>query len=73
MDAPVRPPPSAEQPARPEIDLGLRFDNSYARLPADFYTRLNPAPLPEPYLVGYSDAAGALIGLDAQAHGRVGA
>jgi uncharacterized protein YdiU (UPF0061 family) len=70
LDAPVRPPPSAEQSALPQIDLGLRFDNSYARLPADFYTRLDPTPLPEPYLVGYSGPAGALIGLDAQAHGR---
>ena len=45
------------------VDLGLRFDNSFARLPSVFYTRLPPAPLPEPYLVGFSEAAGGLIGL----------
>ncbi|HZA96110.1 MAG TPA: YdiU family protein [Burkholderiaceae bacterium] len=45
------------------IDLGLRFDNSFARLPSVFYTRLPPAPLPDPYLVGFSKAAGELIGL----------
>ena len=30
---------------------------------ASFYTRLPPAPLPEPYLVGFSEAAGNLIGI----------
>jgi uncharacterized protein YdiU (UPF0061 family) len=33
-------------------------------LPPAFYTRLMPTPLPSPYLVGVSDAAAALIGLD---------
>ena len=45
------------------VDLGLRFDNSFAQLPGVFYTRLPPAPLPEPYLVGFSEAAGNLIGI----------
>ncbi len=45
------------------LDLGLRFDNSFARLPGAFYTRLPPAPLPDPYLVGFSKAAGELIGV----------
>jgi uncharacterized protein YdiU (UPF0061 family) len=39
------------------------WSNGFGRLPARFYTRLQPTPLPEPYLVGFSDAAGALIGL----------
>jgi len=46
------------------VDLTLRFDNSFARLPGAFYTRLAPTPLPDPYLVGFSKSAGALIGID---------
>lgn len=42
----------------------LPFDNSFARLPPVFYTRLAPQPLPEPCLVSASAAAAALIGLD---------
>ena len=41
----------------------LRFDNRYARLPQDFYTRLSPTPLPDPYLVAFNPAAAELIGL----------
>lgn len=41
----------------------LRFDNRYARLPPDFYTRLSPTPLPDPYLVAFNPAAADLIGL----------
>lgn len=48
------------------VDLGLRFDNSFARLPGVFYTRLAPQSLPEPYLVGFSQSAGALVGIDTQ-------
>ena len=59
----------AEQSAAPSeqtpVQLGLRFDNSFARLPGVFYTRLAPTPLPDPYLVGFSEPAGALIGLSA--------
>jgi hypothetical protein len=29
------------------------------------YTRLQPTPLPAPYLVGFSDAAAATVGLPA--------
>ena len=32
----------------------LRFDNRYGRLPPDFYTRLSPTPLPDPYLVAFN-------------------
>jgi uncharacterized protein YdiU (UPF0061 family) len=46
------------------VDLGLRFDNSFARLPAAFYTRLRPTPLPDPYLIAWSSAAAELIGLE---------
>lgn len=41
----------------------LPFDNSYARLPAAFYTRLIPEGLPDPYPVIVSNTAAALIGL----------
>jgi len=41
----------------------LRWDNHFGRLPAGFYTRLKPTPLPEPYLVAVSQDAAGLIGL----------
>ncbi len=34
------------------LDLGLTWHNSFAGLGDDFYTRLEPQPLPEPYWVG---------------------
>ncbi|MGE5161578.1 MAG: protein adenylyltransferase SelO [Betaproteobacteria bacterium] len=66
MDVPVALPlasTDATAPA-PPVDLGLRFDNSFARLPAAFYTRLHPTPLPDPYLVACSGSAAELVGLD---------
>ena len=63
MDAPVATKETVASQDGSLIDLGLRFDNSFARLPGAFYTRLPPAPLPEPYLVGFSKAAGELIGV----------
>jgi uncharacterized protein YdiU (UPF0061 family) len=42
----------------------LPFENSYAALPPSFYTRLQPTPVPAPYLVGVSPSAAALIDLD---------
>ncbi len=41
------------------------FDNSFAALPPAFYTRLNPTPLPAPYVVGVSDQVAELLGLPA--------
>ncbi len=41
----------------------LSFDNSFARLPDAFYTRLKPWGLPEPHAVITSRAAAALIDL----------
>ncbi|HEX7175285.1 MAG TPA: YdiU family protein [Pyrinomonadaceae bacterium] len=43
----------------------LRFDNTYARLPPAFYSKLAPTPLAEPHLVSFNPAAAELIGLDA--------
>ena len=42
----------------------LEFDNTYARLADGFYSRLNPTPLPAPYLVSFSAEAAALLDLD---------
>ncbi|MFC3379280.1 YdiU family protein [Rugamonas sp. CCM 8940] len=42
----------------------MPLDNSFASLPAAFYTRLMPTPLPAPYLVAVSDTAAGLLGLD---------
>ena len=50
--------------ATPGSGRRLRFDNTFARLAAEFYTRLQPTPLPEPYLVAFNPSAAALIGLD---------
>jgi uncharacterized protein YdiU (UPF0061 family) len=41
----------------------LNFDNSFARLPAAFYSRLSPTPLPAPYLVHFNEEAAGLIDL----------
>ena len=42
----------------------LNWINRFSGLPAAFYTRLAPTPLPSPYLVCASPQAAALIGLD---------
>ncbi len=44
---------------------GLTFDNTYARLPEAFYSKLNPTPFSEPpYLVSFNPAAAELLDLD---------
>lgn len=48
----------------------LNFDNSYARLPPAFYTRLAPTPLANPYLVSFNEDAARLIDLDPRQAGR---
>lgn len=42
----------------------LNFENSFARLPTTFYSRLRPTPLPAPYLVSFNADAARLIDLD---------
>ncbi len=42
----------------------LPFVNSFAALPPSFYTRLQPTPVPSPYLVCASAKAAELIALD---------
>jgi len=44
----------------------LNFENSYVRLPDNFYSRLNPVPLPDPYLVSFNEQAAHLIDLDSE-------
>ena len=43
---------------------GLKWVNSLAGLGPDFYTELQPAPLPSPYWVGRSRAAARELGLE---------
>ncbi|MCA9809533.1 MAG: YdiU family protein, partial [Candidatus Dadabacteria bacterium] len=42
----------------------LDFDNTYRRLPGDFYDAVPPTPLVNPRLVSFNPDAAALIGLD---------
>src|SRR3954468_13982436 len=42
----------------------LTFDNTYARLPEAFYQRVEPTPVPDPYLVAFNPDAARLIDLD---------
>ena len=49
------------------MPAGWRFDNSYARLPSLFFSRLKPEPCPLPALVILNEALAAELGLDAQA------
>lgn len=48
----------------------LNFDNTFARLPQTFHSRIQPTPLPAPYLVSFNADAAGLIGLDANEAAR---
>jgi hypothetical protein len=48
----------------------LNFDNTYARLPGTFHSRLKPTPLPGPYLVSFNANAAHLIDLDSKEASR---
>ncbi len=45
------------------LDPGLSWHNSFAALGGDFYTPLQPQPLPDPYWVARSDAVANALGL----------
>ncbi|MFK7880588.1 protein adenylyltransferase SelO [Roseobacter sp.] len=45
------------------MTLTAPFDNSYARLPSAFYTRLNPKPVQAPNLVAYNKQLGDMLGI----------
>lgn len=44
----------------------LHFENTFARLPDSFHSRLYPTPLPAPYLVSFNADAARLIDLDSE-------
>lgn len=44
--------------------MGWNFDNSYARLPHNLYTRQEPVPVRDPELVVLNESLAASIGLD---------
>ena len=46
------------------VNLNWQFDNSYARLPEAFFTRLEPMPVKEPKLVLFNHNLASTIGLD---------
>jgi len=48
----------------------LNFENTFARLPDNFYSKLNPTPLPDPYLVSFNKNAAQLIDLDSEEGSR---
>lgn len=45
------------------MTVSVPFDNSYARLPAAFYTRQNPEPVRDPALIAYNEPLGKLLGI----------
>ncbi|TCN25096.1 protein adenylyltransferase SelO [Mesobacillus foraminis] len=48
-------------------ETGWKLDNSYARLPKTFFTKLDPNPVSSPKLVTLNEALAQTMGLDAQA------
>ena len=49
------------------MSLDLPFDNSYARLPERFFTKMAPTPVAQPGLLALNDALAERLGLDASA------
>ncbi len=63
---------SATRPAEPQQALeaafaNTRFDNRYARLPARFYARQEPARVAQPRLIRLNEPLAAALGIHAQA------
>ena len=50
-----------------QLAPGWQWDNSFAALGSDFYTPMETQPVAQPYMVGHSASAQALIGLPADA------
>ncbi|WP_442602397.1 protein adenylyltransferase SelO [Paenibacillus sp. KN14-4R] len=48
-------------------ETGWNFDNSYARLPELFFTRINPTPVRSPKLIILNERLAVSLGLDIQA------
>ncbi|PST26434.1 YdiU family protein [Mesorhizobium plurifarium] len=53
--------------------MPFRFDNSYARLPQNFYARVEPGPVAEPWLIKFNRPLAEELGLDIEALERDGA
>ena len=49
---------------RKEMNSGWKFDNSYAKLPEMFYTKLNPTPVRKPELVVFNKKLAESLGLN---------
>src|SRR3954469_11243229 len=45
-------------------EIGLNFDNSYARLPKSFFSSLNPNPVRSPKLVILNEPLATSLGLN---------
>ena len=45
------------------MTLSVPFDNSFARLPEVFYSRLAPTPVRNPRLIAYNEALGTVLGI----------
>jgi uncharacterized protein YdiU (UPF0061 family) len=54
--------PTSSEPAAHRADW--RFDNTYARLPEAFHTRVNPTPVVEPRIVLFNRPLAQSLGLD---------
>jgi uncharacterized protein YdiU (UPF0061 family) len=50
-------------PSERDLDLGCIWNNSFAKLGNNFYTRLLPQPLPAPHWIGHSCALARKLGL----------
>ena len=62
--APLFPTPLANTPAAGRSLTDLSLGDAYGALGEDFFTRVAPAALAEPYLVAASPSACALVGVD---------
>ncbi len=45
------------------MTLAIPFDNSYAKLPGGFYTRMEPTPVPAPRLLAFNNGLAEELGL----------
>ncbi len=52
---------------KPIIETGWNFDNSYARLPKSFFTRINPTPVRSPKSIIVNGPLASSLGLNVQA------
>lgn len=55
-----------EEQASQDAAAGWRFDNSYSRLPDNFFARVDPTPVRSPRLIVLNEPVAAALGLDAE-------